>query len=129
MKPEQPNRLTRKPLAELNIVPLLDVLLVLVAVLLLLTPYMTRALPVEVPAVGVSGLPVVSNTLTVVLKPGMSDFLVGESVLTVDALLVRVGPETSVEIVADNSVPYGDVARLLALLRTRSPQNIYLAVQ
>lgn len=127
--PERFKRPSRAPLATPNIVPLLDVLLVLVAVLMLMTPFLTRQLPVEVPAVGVSGIPIITNTVSVVLKEDAEGFLVGDAFLSEEELLSRVGPQTSVEILADSSIQYGEVARLLALLRAQGPRNIYLAVQ
>ena len=39
----------RENAAEINIIPLLDVLLVLVAVLLLLTPFMAKSINVDLP--------------------------------------------------------------------------------
>ncbi|WP_172415280.1 biopolymer transporter ExbD, partial [Comamonas thiooxydans] len=44
------SKLARTPAAEINIIPLLDVLLVLVAVLLLLTPFMAKSINVDLPA-------------------------------------------------------------------------------
>lgn len=117
----------RKPLPQINITALVDVLLVLVIILILAMPMFVQRLPVNLPKAAVDGAPVMSKSLIVSLNKNGQVF-VDNGVVTRPVLYAMVTPQTTVEIAADKDVPYEKVTQLVAELQAKQPKDISLIV-
>ncbi|MFT3812697.1 MAG: biopolymer transporter ExbD [Acidovorax sp.] len=107
-----------RPMSEINITPLVDVMLVLVVIFILTAPLLSSSLRLELPrAEGVQpGTP--ARAVTVAVGKDGQAFLNGEAV-DQDALARRLKeiaarqPDTEVQLRADTAVPYGRVAEVM----------------
>ncbi|MBF0125834.1 MAG: biopolymer transporter ExbD [Magnetococcales bacterium] len=117
-----------RPLAEINVTPLVDVMLVLLVIFIILAPAMANSLQVNLPRA--SGERALSTTpLTVTLRPDGSTLL-GEEPLDATALGERLraaslrDPEMLLRIDGDGATPYQQVARLLSLAQSNGIRKI-----
>ncbi|MEF8794093.1 ExbD/TolR family protein [Thiohalorhabdus sp.] len=110
-----------EPISDINVTPLVDVMLVLLVIFIVMAPLFAQALRVDLPQAEAapSAEPVVAD-LTLAAGGGLS--LDGEPVSAAKAAerLARrqaEAPELVVRLSADEAVPYGEVAKLLARIR------------
>lgn len=118
----------RKPLAAINITPLVDVLLILLSVLILAMPMFAKRFPVSMPATSSAGIPTAVSAISVSVSESGTLYL-GESVATLDQVLSKVTSKSSVEIAASSSAKYEHVAKLLAAINEKSPKEISLVTK
>jgi biopolymer transport protein TolR len=122
-----------RPLAEINVVPLVDVMLVLLVMFIIAAPVFAQALRVDLPraAAPASAEPVVA---TVILQADGAMELDGAPVERA-ALVLALGarldeePQLVVRLGADASVAYQEVAELLALLQRAGVQRLAFATR
>lgn len=115
----------RKPLASINVTPLVDVLLILLVVMMLAMPMFVKKLPVDLPQTAIDGAPTVVNSLSVSLLPNGS-LMVGNNPMTLAAVKARINPDVSVELNVDRSITYDKVASLIADIQDSKPKDIAL---
>jgi biopolymer transport protein TolR len=118
-------RLERKkadsPMSEINMTPLIDVMLVLLVIFMLTAPLMTSSLKLNLPKTeGTQKQPPDPKAIKLQLTAN-GELQVDGQVSTLDELKARIKPiegsETEVHLRADKAVPYGDVAEVLGLLQ------------
>ncbi len=127
---------TRKQVAQINVVPMIDVMLVLLVIFMVTAPFINPA-QVELPSVGqTSQTP--SQPLEIVIKEsgeyllrdratGGAERVVAKSALAAEiAALHRASPEQSVVIAADKSVRYEEVMNTMTLLQRAQVARIGL---
>lgn len=117
----------RKPLPQINITALVDVLLVLVIILMLSMPMFVQRLPVNLPKAAVNGAPVMTKSIMVSLDKN-GQVYVDNGVITRPVLYSMITPKVTVEIAADKDVPYEKVTQLVAELQAKQPKDISLIV-
>lgn len=111
-----------QPMSEINMTPLIDVMLVLLVIFMLTAPLMTSSLKLNLPKADAKQAEAVPHTLMVSLAANGQTFL-NESVVTAPGLsaqaaqAARQNPDTEVQLRADRAVPYGRVAELIGLLQ------------
>jgi biopolymer transport protein TolR len=120
--------MARKPLATINVTPLVDVLLILMVILMVAMPLFAKKLPVSLPKTSLDAAPAARNTVKVGLGPHGEIFLNGQKVNRSDALLA-VTASSSVELYPDATVPYSEIAGLVADVSARKPQDLALITQ
>lgn len=120
-------RAARRPLAAINVTPLVDVLLILLVIVMLAMPAFVKSLPLQLPRVDTMGAPLVRSSVRVYLTE-QGKLLVDEVPATLEQALDRARPGVSVEVAADSRTPYQQVASLLAALQARSPRDVTLLV-
>jgi biopolymer transport protein TolR len=127
----QANRRGRRLMGEINVVPYIDVMLVLLIIFMVTAPLLTQGIKVELPKAGAEPLPeeLLRDHQPLVLsidkqgrfyinigkdydKP-LADALVADRVTTV----LRREPKTPVLVKADRSVAYGRVVTGMVLLQ------------
>ncbi|MBF0190772.1 MAG: biopolymer transporter ExbD [Magnetococcales bacterium] len=117
-----------RPLAEINVTPLVDVMLVLLVIFIILAPVMANSLKVNLPRA--SGDATLSQTpLTVVLQADGAMLLNDQPVdsnLLAQRLkeAVQRDPELLVRIDGDGATPYQQVARLLSVVQAQGIRKI-----
>ena len=120
-------------LSEINVTPLVDVMLVLLVIFIVTVPVLRMSIPVDLPQL--SANPIVENPmqLEVALKEDGSYWLDGNRIdapMLVQRLKVASGhSEASVEINADQKCQYGEVVELLGLVRDAGIQKIGFATR
>lgn len=114
------NRSDQEMMSEINVTPLVDVMLVLLVVFIVTAPLLTQSVGVKLPKVVATGssspaLPqIVSIDALGVLrlnKLQMTDATLAKQL----ELLITKQPEIEVQVDADTAVPYGRVAQLMAI--------------
>ena len=106
------------PMAEMNVTPLVDVMLVLLIIFMVAAPMMTVGVPVNLPRTAAARAASSNPPLVLTVAPGNRIYIrqeeVTEEVLTQRLVALReADPEAPVHVRGDRSVPYGDVLRVM----------------
>ena len=121
----------RGPMSEINVTPLVDVVLVLLIIFMVTAPFLQGGLEVDLPKVATSGLDVREGLIISVRRGGT--IAVGERVVPSgqfeDALQRARAKDRPVYLKADQSVPYGDIVSLIARLRRAGVTQLGLVTQ
>ena len=108
-----------RPLAEINVTPFVDVMLVLLIVFMVTAPLMMLQLPIELPKVSAEHMEKPAKPIILVLDRQRRVFIDHEKVPP-GALFNRLKalkterPQAVVYVGADEGVPYGEVLKLLS---------------
>lgn len=110
---------TDEPLAEINITPLVDVMLVLVVILLVMAPLLTRTIRIDLPKVTASTSESRAHSVTVSLDANGRIFIDGSEIasMQLEPTLRRLALQdvrTTVNLRADRKESFGAVANVLA---------------
>ncbi len=126
-------RLTRpqgqRPFSDINMTPLIDVMLVLLIIFMVTAPLLGARLPLDLPQTDAPVTTEPSATLQVTLRADGRLYL-DEQASTLAALsdraraLARQRPDTEVQLRADQSVPYGRVAELIGAIQQAGLQRV-----
>lgn len=105
-----------EPVSEINMIPLVDVMLVLLVIFIITAPVMTHAVKLDLPKASSQPNQIDPQTVTVSIdRDGRiywDDQPVDESVLP--SRLAAVAADTVVQVRADAATPYRVVARVMA---------------
>ena len=121
-------RVRRKPMADINVVPYIDVMLVLLIVFMVTAPLLTQGLSVELPKVVSDPLEVGKNEPIVVSVDRHGAYYLelgdkrdsAQDLSSIKALVQKVlrrSPQTPVLVNGDKEVKYGAVVELMAALQ------------
>lgn len=126
----------RKLMAEINVVPYIDVMLVLLVIFMVTAPLLTQGIEVELPKAGAEPIESAADKLPLIVsvdKVGNLYLSVGddedepsnakEIVAKVGAIL-RNSPDTPMLIKADREVQYGYVVGAMVLLQQGGAENV-----
>jgi biopolymer transport protein TolR len=126
----------RKLMGEINVVPYIDVMLVLLVIFMVTAPLLTQGIEVELPKAGAEPIETSSERIPLVLSVDQQGFLylnVGddeESPVEAQEVVARVGavmrnaPETPILVKADRSVAYGYVVGAMVLLQQGGAEDV-----
>ena len=110
------------PLTEINVTPLVDVMLVLLIIFMISAPLLTVGVPLELPRTEAGAVSTTSEPVTVSIKRDGAIY-VGEGEVNWEQLIIRVAQdggegarEKPVFVRADGQAPYQAVARVMARL-------------
>ncbi|MDY7117203.1 protein TolR [Halomonas sp. SSL-5] len=128
---------TRKPMGEINVVPFIDVMLVLLVIFMITAPMLTQGVNVDLPQVTSEPIdpPEDSDPIIVsVDRDGQYYLSIGgdETVMPLEEVADRViillerKPGTPVMVRGDRSVAYGQVVTLMGTLQTAGVANVGL---
>jgi biopolymer transport protein TolR len=110
------------PMSDINMTPLIDVMLVLLVIFIITAPLMTSSLKLDLPKTD-AATPTAAPTFIAVSIDGSGQLFFGDEKLTREQLLQRVttaaksNPQLEVQLRADQKVPYGQVADLIGLVQ------------
>ena len=130
----------RKPMAEINVVPYIDVMLVLLIIFMVTAPMLMQGVKVELPKA--AAIPIGKQTdepLIVSVKADGSYYLnLGKDEEKSRSLgvvqdkvskIIRRKPDTTVLVWGDKSVPYGNVVELMAALQSAGAPAVGLVTE
>jgi biopolymer transport protein TolR len=134
------SRTRRRPMSEINVVPYIDVMLVLLVIFMITAPLITQGVKVNLPQAQASPLPGDGDEPVVIHVDQFGDFYVdlGEDKnLPVDeaALLNRLGtvlrykPGTPVMVRGDSRVDYGRVIRAMVVAQAAGAPEVGLITE
>jgi biopolymer transport protein ExbD/biopolymer transport protein TolR len=111
-----------QPMSDINMTPLIDVMLVLLVIFMITAPLMTSSLKLDLPKSEAGQPNDAPQFVSVALDP-QGRLYVGDEVVDEATFSSRIGeaarrnPQTEVQLRADRSVPYGKVAELIGLVQ------------
>ncbi len=126
----------RKLMGEINVVPYIDVMLVLLIIFMVTAPLLTQGIEVELPKAGAEPIDSVENTDPLVLSVDSQGSLylnVGENesspvdaarVIQLASVVIERRPNTPVLVKADFRVSYGEVVAAMVLLQRAGAQKV-----
>jgi biopolymer transport protein ExbD/biopolymer transport protein TolR len=123
-----------QPMSDINMTPLIDVMLVLLVIFMIAAPLMTSSLKMELPKVAAAKNNDAGAALALGITPD-GQFHVGDRVVTRDDLVRTLRqtashqPQPDVLLSADKSVPYGRVAELLGMVQDAGLTHIGFIAQ
>ena len=135
-------RLKKRPIAAINVVPYIDVMLVLLVVFMVTAPLLMQGVPVELPQASSAPLEQKDKEpLIVSIKSDGGYYInLGTSkdqkteqplakIIEKVAKVLQLQPKTPVLVWGDASVPYGKVVSLMAQLQTAGATSVGLVTE
>jgi biopolymer transport protein TolR len=107
-------RYKRRPMADINVTPMVDVMLVLLIVFMVAAPLLTVGVPVDLPKTQAAALSEDKEPLTITVN-GKGQIFIQETPVEADALVARLvaiaqnGYEQRIFVRADSTIDYGRV--------------------
>ncbi len=126
----------RKLIGEINVVPYIDVMLVLLVIFMVTAPMLTQGIKVELPQAGAEPIDDISDNRPVVLSVDAAGNLYldigdnedqpisGADVVNRVGIVIRTKPDTPVLVKADRAVPYGNVVGAMVLLQRAGADSV-----
>ena len=123
-----------RPLAEINVTPMVDVMLVLLIVFMVAAPLMMAGVPVELPKTSAERLGQPKEPLIVSIDRAGAVF-VGDAPIAAPVLgerlaaLAAADPERIVYVRGDRSIPYGDVMHVMGTISSAGFAKVLLIAE
>ncbi|MBC7938761.1 MAG: biopolymer transporter ExbD [Chitinophagaceae bacterium] len=111
-----------QPMSEINMTPLIDVMLVLLVIFMITAPLMSHSLKLDLPKSDAAASSDAPAFISVALNAA-GELFIGDQPATSELLAERAreaarrDPATEVQLRADTAVPYGRVAELIGVLQ------------
>jgi len=122
---------SRRPLSEINVTPLVDVVLVLLIIFMVTAPFLQGGLEIDLPKVASRGLDVHEGLIVSVRAD--RTIAVGNQVTTFDKLEAALSSANAstrpVFLKADQKVPYGTIVELIARMRRAGVASLGLVTE
>ena len=127
----------RRPISEINVVPYIDVMLVLLIIFMITAPLLTQGVKVDLPQAQAEALDAQEDQPLVIAidanglyylnyNDNPKEPLEAQPLITRVSALIRHRPGTSVVVRGDRKVDYGQVVLLMALLQRAGVQSVGL---
>ena len=128
------SRKRNDPLSEINVTPMVDVMLVLLVIFILTAPLMTSAIRLDLPQSEGGEAGASPQAVSLVVDAQGALFL-NDQPITAEVLRLRLteaakrNPNTELELRADQSVPYGRVVEAMGLAQKAGLSRIGFVAQ
>lgn len=134
-------RKRRRPVAEINVVPYIDVMLVLLIIFMVTAPIVTQGVKVDLPQGAAEALPAESKPPVVASIDALGEYYLdvglssGQKPLTLEQIAVRVAALVQLEadrpvvVKADKAIPYERVIQLMVTLQKAGVPSVGLMTQ
>jgi biopolymer transport protein TolR len=132
-------RQRRKPIAEINVVPYIDVMLVLLIIFMITAPMLTQGVKVDLPEAASNAVkPSDDNSEPLVISvdadgyyyasigDNQDEAIEAQELQVKVAAVLRRSPSTQVMVKGDNAVNYGQVVTVMALLQLAGAPSVGL---
>lgn len=124
-----------RPMAEINVTPFVDVMLVLLIIFMVAAPLMTVGVPVELPKTAANALPAEQEEPLTVTVTAEGVVMIQTSEVARDELVAKLRAiaverdSTRVYLRADGAVPYADVMQVMGALNRGGFADIGLVTE
>lgn len=132
-------RRKRGPMAEMNVVPYIDVMLVLMVIFMVTAPMLTQGVVVNLPNASTDPVPEQKEPIVVSIDAAGSYYIDSaanpkqavdlNAVQELVSKVVRQRPDTSIYVRGDQKVDYGKVVTLMAALQAVGAKSVGLITQ
>ena len=133
-------RTRRKPMSDINVVPYIDVMLVLLVIFMITAPLLTQGVAVELPQAEAEAMTGEADEPLIVTVTAAGDYYlnVGDNVddpidhqllVTKVAAVLRHRPKTPIYVRGDAAVEYGKVVVAMALLQKAGAPSVGLITE
>ncbi len=129
----------RKLMAEINVVPYIDVMLVMLVIFMVTAPLLAQGVRVELPKANAKPVEGEVQRITLTVDAAGQMFLdigdeptmpiTGDQVVQRVAAVLKNRPETQIYVRADRSLRYGDVVRAMSLLTSAGAPRVGLVTE
>jgi len=125
---------SKGPLSEINMIPLIDVMLVLLIVFMIAAPMMQQGLPIDLPKVTTKPLPSKDDAQVVTITRN-KEIVLNEKRLALKDLKAAIQflftnkPEKEVFLKADSAVPYGFVVSCMGIIREAGVEKVNIVTK
>jgi biopolymer transport protein TolR len=122
-------------ISQINITPLVDVMLVLLIIFMVTTPILQQGVSVDLPEVSAGPLTGKDEQQLVVIVTRDGKVQLNDSPLKVDELrqkltaIMKQRPDRDVYLRADKNVPYGKVVEVMAAVRTAGVRKLGMVTE
>jgi biopolymer transport protein TolR len=134
------HRIRKKPMAEINVVPYIDVMLVMLVIFMVTAPLLTQGVSVDLPEASAEPMPDTDKEPLVVsvdaagklylnIGDAPAEPVDGETLVKNVSAVLRRQPGKSVMVRGDHAVDYGTVISALVLLQSAQIQNVGLVTE
>src|SRR4051812_36001980 len=123
-----------QPMSDINMTPLIDVMLVLLVIFMITAPLMTSSLKLDLPKTDAAQPADTPSYVSVAIDP-QGKLYVGDEVVDAATFAARMAdsakknPQTEVQLRADKTVPYGQVAELIGVVQKAGLSRIGFVAQ
>ncbi|MBX3488991.1 ExbD/TolR family protein [Parvibaculum sp.] len=127
-------RFARAPMSEINVTPVVDVMLVLLIVFMVAAPLLTVGVPVDLPKTAAAPISGDNEPLTITLN-GQGEIFVQETPSQLDAMVEQLlaiadnGYEQRIFVRADGSLPYSEVMRVMGVISSSGFTRVALVTE
>jgi len=133
-------RRRRRPMAEINVVPYIDVMLVLLVIFMITAPLLTQGVKVDLPQADAEPLPAEADDPVVVSVNAAGEFFIdiGEGkdqpiesdvLVTRIAALLKYKPKTPIMVKGDKNVDYGRIMEAMVLIQAGGAPTVGLIAE
>ncbi len=124
-----------KPMAEINVTPMVDVMLVLLVIFMVAAPMMTAGVPVKLPETAAGALPAEQEAPLAITITADGRVMLQTSEVPADQLIAKLRAIAAeregdkIFLRADGAVPYARVAEVMGALNAAGFRNIGLVTE
>ena len=125
------NSFQNKPISEINVTPLVDVMLVLLIIFMITAPLLTTGVSVDLPTAESQALPGQDEPLTITINK-KKEIFIGDNIIKAETLVVRLdaisglNKKSRIFVRADEDLPYGDVMKLMSIITNAGYNKVAL---
>ena len=122
---------SRMVMSEINVTPLVDVMLVLLVVFMITAPMMQQGIDINLPKTATAGIQNKDEPFVLIIKQNRKVYI-GDTAIPIQTLQAKVGAifknrdSKQVYIKADKAVDYGVVAEVIAEIKAAGIENVGL---
>ena len=137
--PRLKRRNKRRPMSEINVVPYIDVMLVLLVIFMITAPMLTQGVNVELPNANATPIPDPDSEVVVASIDDQGNYFLDfggtqDAISLVDLQekvrkVLTQNASLPVLVRGDKNVPYGDVVRLMVALQAAGAPNVGLVTE
>ncbi|MCX7957876.1 MAG: protein TolR [Deltaproteobacteria bacterium] len=121
----------RSSISDINVTPLVDVMLVLLVIFMVTAPMMQQGIKLDLPKARAQNLPGAENKVLISIDASKKIYL-GKTEIPIERLEEviknneRIKTEKEVYLYADRTLPYGFVIKIMGLLKDAGAENVGL---